>query len=98
MARESMNSKPGVDAKTRLNIAANMRRLRWEHRFDSDAEMAKKCGLSRSAINRALKGERTVGLDVLLAVSRALGANLQWLVDAPQDPRWLNPDFKPTRR
>lgn len=88
-----------LDQRTRQRIAANMRRLKWQWQFPSDAAMAKRCGVSRDAINRALKGERTVGLDIVVKVHRALDCSLDWLIeDNPQDERWWDPDFAPTGR
>ena len=85
-----------IDVKTRQRIAANLRRLKYEHKFKSIAAMAKELGMSRSALNRYLKGERTVGLDVLLLVHRRLHASIDWMVDRdPDDPRWLDPAYDP---
>ena len=85
-----------LDQRTRQRIAANMRRLKWQWQFPSDAAMAKRCGISRDAINRALKGERTVGLDIVVKIHRALDCSLDWLVESdPDDPRWWNPGFVP---
>jgi transcriptional regulator with XRE-family HTH domain len=91
--------KDSVDVKTRLRIAANLRRLKWDWRFASDAELAEKCGLSRSVINRALKGERTIGLDAAIKIHRALGCSLDWLIEKdPEDPGWLDPGYTPARQ
>lgn len=86
-----------IDLTTRQWMAANLRRLKWEHRFDNDAAMAQKLGMSRSALNRYLKNERTAGLDLLLKVHRRLGASIDWMVDEPQDKRWMDPDYTPAR-
>lgn len=90
-----MPPKPTVDLKTRQRIAANMRLLKWEHRFDSDAAMAAVLGMSRSALSRYLKGERTPGLDVLLLVHRKLGVSLDYLSDRDPPKEWMDPDYSP---
>jgi transcriptional regulator with XRE-family HTH domain len=85
-----------VDQKTRLRIAANLRRLKWERKFSSAAAMARRVGISRDAMRRYLSGERTVGLDVALLVHRNLNVSLDWLVDEdPEDARWLDPEYEP---
>ena len=84
-----------IDEATRLFIAANMRALKWERRFPSDSAMGKAIGRSRSVINRALKGERTVGLDVLLAVRKELKVSIDWLVSEPRDNKWMDPGYWP---
>jgi transcriptional regulator with XRE-family HTH domain len=85
-----------LDQRTRQRIAANMRRLKWQWQFESDAAMAEKCGVSRDAINRALKGERTVGLDLVIKIHRALDCSLDWLIeDEPKDARWFDPSYRP---
>ncbi len=89
-----MAPKPTVDLKTRQRIAANMRLLKWENRFDSDAAMAAVLGMSRSALGRYLKGERTPGLDVLLLVHRKLGVSLDWLSDRDPPKEWFDVDYK----
>lgn len=100
LASLGMSSKESVDVETRLRVAANLRYLKWRREYESDSAMAKKLGVSRGAVNRALKGERTVGLDFLLLVHRRLNVSLDWLVDEPPtDERWMDPDYKgpPTR-
>lgn len=86
-----------IDLKTRQRIAANLRLLRWRFQFDSDAAMAERLGLSRGVVNRALKGERTVGLDVLLKVHRRLHVSLDWLVDSEPGQEWYDPEHRPKR-
>lgn len=82
-----------IDRKTRLRIAANLRQMKVEKfEFKSDAAMGRRIGLSRDAVNRALKGEKTVGLDFLLAVHRKLHVSLDWLVENEPDQHWYDPD------
>jgi transcriptional regulator with XRE-family HTH domain len=58
--------------------------------------MAAFLGMSRSALGRYLKGERTVGLDVLLLVKRKMGESIDYMVSRdPEDKRWLDPDWLP---
>jgi transcriptional regulator with XRE-family HTH domain len=88
-----------IDLKTRQRIAANLRQLRWMHRFESVAGMAKEVGMSRGALGRYLSGERTTGLDVLLLFHRRLHVSLDWLVDRdPDDHRWFDPEYWPIQR
>lgn len=85
-----------IDVKTRERIAANLRQLKHQHRFASVASMAGVLGMSRSALNRYLKGERNIGLDVLLLVHRELHASIDWMVDRdPEDERWFDPEYDP---
>lgn len=84
-----------IDIKTRQRIAANLRLLRHQFRFQSDAAMAEALGLSRGVMNRALKGERTVGLEVVLKVHRGLHVSLDWLVDKDPPQQWFDPDYDP---
>jgi transcriptional regulator with XRE-family HTH domain len=86
-----------IDIKTRQRIAANLRETKHRFRFDSDAAMGKALGLSRDVVNRALKGERTVGLDFLLRVHRRLHVSLDWLVGHEPAPEWYDPDHTPRR-
>lgn len=86
-----------IDQKTRQRIAANLRITKWKLQFESDAAMGAAMQLSRGAVNRALKGERTVGLDFLLRVHRKLHVSIDWLVDNEPDQRWYDPDYKPPR-
>lgn len=95
---EAVAPREQLDQRTRQRIAANMRRLKWQWQFESDAAMAKRCGISRDAINRALKGERTVGLDIVIKIHRALDCSLDWLVEQePDDARWWDPAYVPAR-
>lgn len=75
-----------------------MRLLKWEHRFKTDAAMAAVLGMSRSALGRYLKGERTPGLDVLLLVHRNLGSSMDWLCDRDPPKEWFDVDFDPPRK
>lgn len=81
-----------VDVDIRQRIAANLRYLRYFHEFKTVAAMASKMGMSRSALNRYLKGERTVGLDVLLLAKAAFGASLDWFVTNRPPDRFFKPD------
>lgn len=93
---DPMSTREGsVDVKTRQRIAANLRYLRFKHEFPSVSSMATAIGMSRSALNRYLKGERTTGLDVLLLIHRNLHVSLDWLVDREPEDRWLDPDYWP---
>lgn len=89
-----------IDIKTRQRIAANLRQTKHKFQFETDAAMGKALGLSRDVVNRALKGERTVGLDFLLRVHRKLHVSLDWLVSHEPETEWFDPDFQPpaTRR
>lgn len=92
-----------IDLKTRLRIAANLRLLKWKFQFPTDAAFAKSIGVSRGAMNRYLKGERTVGLDVLLKIHRSLHESIDWMVGHEPEARWYDPDSaadppKPSRR
>jgi transcriptional regulator with XRE-family HTH domain len=76
-------------------MAANLRQLKWLRKYRSAASMAADVGISRGAMNRYLKGERTMGLDVLLLVHRNLGASMDWICDRdPDDKRWMDPAYK----
>lgn len=87
--------KDSLDLKTRQRIAANLRQLKHMHGFASTAAMATEIGMSRSALNRYLKDERTAGLDVLLLVHRTLHVSIDWIVDRDPPQEWLDPEFKP---
>lgn len=82
-----------IDRETRLRIAANLRLLMWKFQFASHAAMAERLKVSRGVVNRALKGERTVGLDFLLKVHRNLHVSIDWLVDEPPAEEWFDPDY-----
>jgi transcriptional regulator with XRE-family HTH domain len=90
-----VTTRPTIDLKTRERIAANLRKLKHEHRFRSDAAMAAELGMSRGALNRYLKGEQPVGLDVLLLVHRKLHVPLDWLCDRDPEPQWFDPEYDP---
>lgn len=75
-----------------------MRLLMWEHRFESVAAMADAVGMSRSALGRYLKGERTPGLDVLLLFHRKLGVQMDFLCDRDPPKEWADPDYAPPPR
>ena len=87
-----------IDKATRLRVAANLRLLRWRFQFETDAAMADRLSVSRGVVNRALKGERTVGLDFLLKVHRALHVSIDWLVDTDPGSDWHDPDYVPRSR
>lgn len=95
VASQPVPRRESVDLKTRERIAAKLRYLRWEGGFESDAAMAKEMGISRGALNRYLKGERTAGLDVLLACRRKLHVSIDWMVDRDPPREWFDPDFVP---
>lgn len=82
-----------IDRETRLRIAAHLRQLKYKFQFASDAAMAERLKVSRGVVNRALKGERTAGLDFLLKVHRNLHVSIDWLVDEPPPEEWLDPDY-----
>lgn len=84
-----MGTKAEIDIKVRRRIAAHLRRVKQESGFASDSAMAAAAGVSRSAMNRALKGERTVGLDFLLALHANLDISIDLLVDDDPAPRWF---------
>lgn len=84
-----MGTKADIDIKVRRRIAAHLRRVREESEFPSDAAMASAAGVSRSAMNRALKGERTVGLDFLLALHAHLELSIDMLVDQDPAAKWF---------
>lgn len=89
LACRHMGTKAEIDIKVRRRIAAHLRRVREEGGYESDAAMAREAGLSRAAMNRALKGERTVGLDFLLAVHQRLGVSIDLLVDDDPPARFF---------
>lgn len=90
-----MTTRPTVDQKTRQRIAANVRRLKHEWEFKSDTAMARFLGVSKSAVNRGRKGERGIGLDVLLAIHRKLGQSMDGMCDRDElAGKWLDPDYK----
>lgn len=90
-----MPTKESLDLKTRERIAANLRLLKHRRSYESVAAMAARLGMSRSALGRYLKGERTVGLDFLLKVHRRLNVSLDWLVDEDPPLEWWDPDYDP---
>lgn len=92
-----MGTKATLDAKTRQRIAAHLRRLRHEREYDSDAAMARDAGVSRAAMSRALRGDRTVGLDFLLLVRSNLKVSIDMLVGTDPAPEWFNPDREPRK-
>jgi transcriptional regulator with XRE-family HTH domain len=87
-----------IDRRTRLRIAANLRLLKEKFEFESDAAMATRLKVSRGVVNRAIKGERTVGLDFLLKTHTRLHVSIDWLVDNEPDPKWYDPDYVPGKR
>ena len=90
----AMPPRDKVDLATRQRIAAHLRRLKAEYEFESDADFARYLGLSRGALNRYLKGERTVGLDVLLTVHRKMHVSIDVLVDKDAGSKWSDPGLK----
>ena len=90
-----MPRREDIDLRTRQRIAAKLRYLRWEGGFQSDAAMARELGISRGALNRCLKGERTAGLDILLAVRRRLHVSIDWMVDRDPPAEWFDVDYVP---
>lgn len=89
-------STPKIDLATRRRISAHLRMLRHEHHFASDAEMARAIGISRGALNRYLKDERPIGLEVLLAVRRKMNVSIDYMVSRDPPPEWLDPEYVPT--
>jgi transcriptional regulator with XRE-family HTH domain len=83
-----------IDRETRLRIAANLRLLKWKLQFETDAAMAERLRVSRGVVNRALKGERTVGLDFLLKVHRNLNVSIDWLVGESPAEEWFDPEYE----
>lgn len=91
--------KDSLDTKTRQRIAANLRLLRYEHRYKTVADMARAVGIHKTAMGRYLKGERTVGLDVALLIHRKLSCSLDWLVDRDPAAEWWDPEYEgPARK
>jgi transcriptional regulator with XRE-family HTH domain len=86
-----------IDLKTRQRVAAHLRMLRYRFRFESDAAMAERLDMSRGALNRYLKGERTAGLDVLLKVHRRLHVSLDYIVDEDPPSEWFDPGYVPKK-
>lgn len=89
MPRESL------DIETRERIVANLRRYRHESKFPSTAAMARVLGITRQALNRYLKSERTVGLDFVLLCHRKLHISIDFLVDRDPPQEWYDPDYDP---
>ena len=89
LACRHMGTKADIDIKVRRRIAAHLRRVREESEFPSNAAMVSAAGVSRSAMNRALKGERTVGLDFLLALHAHLELSIDMLVDQDPAAKWF---------
>lgn len=84
-----------LDVKTRERMAANLRMLKHLHGFPSVNQMAEALGMTRQALNRYLKGERTIGLDVALRIHRVLHVSLDWLVDRDPAREWFDPEYDP---
>ena len=85
-------TRDSLDLETRLRIAANLRFLKRQHKFKTAAAMGKALGITRQAMGRYLKGERTVGLDMALLVHRRLHVSLDWLVGNDPPPEWFDPE------
>lgn len=85
-------TRESIDLQTRLRIAANLRFLKRQHKFRTAAAMGRSLGITRQAMLRYLKGERTVGLDVALAVHRRLHVSLDWLVSHDPPREWFGPE------
>ena len=92
-----MGTKETLDTKTRQRIAAHLRRLKYEREYDSDAAMARDADVSRAAMSRALRGDRTVGLDFLLLVRSNLKVSIDMLVGTEPDAKWFDPDYQPPK-
>ncbi len=98
LTSRQMGKKATLDLKTRQWIAAHLRRLQHERRYKSDAEMARDAGVTRSAMSRALRGDRTVGLDFLLLVRANLKVSIDMLVGKEPDAEWLDPNYEPPNK
>jgi transcriptional regulator with XRE-family HTH domain len=57
------------------------RRLRELRGFDlTQAEMAKRLGVSQSYLSSAERGENEVGAEILLRIGKEFGKSLEWLL------------------
>lgn len=57
------------------------RRLRELRGFDlTQAEMAKRLGVSQSYLSSAERGENEIGAEILLRMSSEFGKSLEWLL------------------
>lgn len=57
------------------------RRVRELRGFDvTQAELAKRLGVSQGYLSTVERGKREVGVEVLLAISREFGKPLEWLL------------------
>ena len=79
------------EQRLRRRIAAHARRLMIEGTFPSVMAFAGRIGLAPSTVHQVLKGERTPGLEFLVALHRALGADANELLDEDPPARWFEP-------
>lgn len=95
LGSRAVPTRDSIDMQTRLRIAAKLRYLMWEGEFDTAAALARELGVHRKTMGKYLKGDRTVGLDVLLKIHRELGVSIDWMVDRDPPQEWFDPDFVP---
>jgi len=91
--RSTGRTGPPAQAKEEAHhlIAAHARRLMVEGGFSSISAFAHRIGLSHSYVHQVLKGERTPGLEFMVALHRGLGVDANELLDSDPPARWFQP-------
>ncbi|HET8930237.1 MAG TPA: XRE family transcriptional regulator [Acidimicrobiales bacterium] len=75
-----MSGEPDIEAVVRTRLRGLRRAVGW-----SLDDLANLTNLSASTISRIETGKRTIGLDVLVPLARALGVDLDTLLDTHDD-------------
>lgn len=75
-----MSSEPDIESVVRTRLRGLRRAVGW-----SLDDLATRTNLSASTISRIETGKRTIGLDVLVPMARALGVDLDTLLDVHDD-------------
>jgi transcriptional regulator with XRE-family HTH domain len=75
---------PEVDVDVSWVVRQRIRGLRRAHGWSLDA-LAARCHFSPSVLSRIETGQRSIGLDQLVALARALGTTIDHLVESTED-------------
>lgn len=90
MNREGVGGRPALDEAQAERVVAAMRRLR-DDRFDGNgSELARKLGLTPSAVSQAFSRKTTPSYPTAVFVARLLGTTVEALLSGTEDMRLPN--------